>query len=121
MQALEALFYLAIVTRVRYDVAIRVGIECSQSHINTHGFASRHVLQVSFCLHSKLQVVAISTPHQAYPLDLLAGKGFDIARANEPKATNPTAIREGDMLAIRFQLPSCGFVLDAASGMLKLG
>ena len=70
-----------------------------------------------------LTVVAVRSAKQAHALDLLHWKGFDLLLVvpDEPEPTDATAIREGDVLAVRFQLPARLLVLDGAVVMLETG
>ena len=123
MQAFELLFGFAIMTGVVYCVAIGIRVEAFQSHINTDHAASRKVFKLALGLNGELAIVAISPMDNSYALDLFDGKGCNLLFlvAHKPHPSDPTAIGEGDVLAIRVKLPSRLFVLDTPVIMLELG
>src|SRR2546421_6885311 len=71
----------------------------------------------------ELAVVAIGAAHDAHPLDLFDGEGFDLLFVvpNEPEGADGASVREGDVLAVRFQFPARLLVLDGAVVMLEAG
>ena len=123
MQGLELLLGLAQIARILDGVAVRIGAVGTDAYINAFLFACGDMLNYPVSLDGKLHVVAISTSHDANPLDLLRGEGFNVlfGIADQAKATNPTAIGEGDVFAIRFQLPSLYLIFYTAVIMLESG
>src|SRR5579885_1345198 len=113
MQPLELPFSLAQKARIGNHVSIGVRVELLESHIDAHLCACRDMFHLAFCLHDKLDVVAISPLEDAYSFDLLDGKrGYILLFGSyQTQATNATAIGERDMLAIRIKFPSGDFVL----------
>lgn len=106
VQPLQALFRFVQIAGVSNGSAFRVGIVGFQSDINANGAVDGLMVYLALCLHCKLAVVAISPLDQPDPFDLLKGKRFNRARANQPDSSNADAISECDTLAIRFQLPA---------------
>ena len=103
MQAFQLLLRFAILTRVVYRLALRVGIVSFESHINSYLLSSRLVNDDTFCLHSELQIVAVSPMHNPDLLDLFGRECCNLLLrvAYQPQATNTAPIGEGDMLPIR--------------------
>src|SRR6266700_3420448 len=81
------------------------------------------MLYGTLCLDSELYIIAISTVDNPDPFDLLGRKGCDLLLriSNQAQPTNPTAIGEGDVLAIRLKLPTRLFVFQRTVIMLKFG
>src|SRR5215471_14149618 len=79
------------------------------------------MLDAPLYLEGKLRVVAICSAYQPDSLDLLAGEGGQIARADEPHPPNATAVGEGETLALPVQLPSRLLVLHRAAVALVAG
>ena len=79
------------------------------------------MLDAPLHLEDELSIVAIRPPQQPHPLDLLAGEGRQIPRADEPYLPNATAIGEGEALALCVELPSRLLVLDRAAIALEAG
>src|SRR5215472_11282199 len=74
----------------------------------------------SLCLDGKLHIIPIGPFHQPNPLDLALGEGFDAALlADQHAPANAHAISEGEMLAVRLQLPTRRFVLHRAVILLE--
>ena len=78
MKPLQSLLSEAQVTWVLDGVSLGVGIEGFQAHINAHLFARRDVFDHTTCFDTELDIVAVSTTHHAYALDLLDGEGFNV-------------------------------------------
>jgi hypothetical protein len=72
------------------------------------------MLDLTGSFNPELAVVAISAAHEAHPLDLLGGEGFDLLLLvpNEPEGADGASVREGEVLAVRFQFPARLFILD---------
>src|SRR5205814_598269 len=82
-----------------------------------------NVFDFALGLDTELAIVAISTPYDANPLDILDGKRFNalFLISNQTQSPNPTAIGEGDVFAIIIKLPSSLFVFYGSIVVLKLG
>src|SRR3989442_11610669 len=80
------------------------------------------MLYCAFGLYPKLAIVAIGTMHNPDALDLLGGEGFNVLLlvAYQAQAANATPIGEGDVFAIRFNLPARMLVFHAPIVMLEL-
>ena len=113
MQAVEMLFGLPIMPGVVYGVAIGIRVEAFESHINPDHAARRQVCNLALGQHGELAIVAIGPLDNADALDLFKGKGGNLLLlvAHQPQASDPTAIGEGEVLAIGVQLPARRFVL----------
>jgi hypothetical protein len=105
-----------------YGVPIGVGEEGLETHINSDLFPCRDMFYLAISFDSKLDVVTISTSHEAHPFDLCGGEGYNllIRIANKTQTANPTAIGEGDVFSVSIQLPSSDFVFHASVIVLKL-
>src|SRR5258708_29639979 len=70
-----------------------------------------------------MEVGGVGWGHGGHALDLFGGEGLNrlLGITDERKATNATAIREGDVPAIWFHLPARLLVLDTSVIVLKLG
>jgi len=81
------------------------------------------MLYLTLSLYRKLDIVAIGTMHNAYALDLLAGKGFNVLLwiAHQTQSTDATTISERDVFPLRLQLPAGLLVLNGAVIVLKEG
>lgn len=123
MQALEPLFALAEVAWIDNRIALAVGQEHGEAHVNANLAAGVHMLDLALYLDDKLNVVAVGPTDETYPLDLLEGEGGDLLTriAHKAEATDATTIREGDMPAIRLQLPARLLVLSTPVVMLEGG
>src|SRR6266446_8839768 len=123
MEPLELLFGLPQKARIGDFDSLRVGIECLESHVNANLFASGLMDDLPSRLHTELDEIAIGTPHDADPFDLLLWESFDLLFliADEPQTSNAAAVREGDVASIGTQLPARDFVLDGPIIVLKLG
>src|SRR5438128_8266247 len=110
-------------TRVLFRVAFRVRVVGFESHINSYLFVSRDMLYLAFGFHGKLHIVAISTLHNAYALDLFGGKSGNtlLGIADETKPPNATPVSESDVPAVWLQLPTSLLVFNRAIIMLKPG
>ena len=75
------------------------------------------MLYLAFGLDSKLTIVAISTMDNPDALNLLDGEGFDLLFL----VPNRASVCEGDVLAVRFQLPARLFILHGAVVVLEAG
>ena len=104
-------------------MALAVGEERVQTHIDPDLFASGNMLDAAVCLYSKLDVVAVRPPYNPHPLDLLDGERCNLLLlvADQPHGPDATAVREGEVLAVRLQLPARLLVLHAAVIMLEVG
>lgn len=93
-----------------------------QAHIDPDLCPALDVLHLTHDLDGKLHVVSVCTAHDAYPLDRVAWIGDDALFfvANQTEPAYSTTIREGDMLAIRIELPARAFILYRAVVPLKL-
>src|SRR6266702_7179652 len=111
LQALQLLFDFAILTGVVYGVAIRVRIVGFQSYINSYLLPCRLMHDGTLCLDPKLHIIAISPMYDAYSLDLIKRecRNLLLRVAYQPQTSNITPIGEGDVLPVRFQLPTCCF------------
>ncbi len=116
MERLQAFFGFPEMTRVGYGIAITISQELLQAHVDTCLLAGREVVTVPLGSNGKLAIVAIRPPHEPDPGDLLRGNLCNplLLAAHEPKPADPTAISEGDVLAVRLHLPARLFVLDTA-------
>ena len=119
MQTLQALFCFAEIARVGNRVAVTVGVEGFQAHINADLLTGRLMGQSSLCLDGKLHVVAIGTLHQSDALDLFERERFNGARPDQSERAHARAIGEGQTFAVRLQFPTRGFVLDTAIVFLE--
>ena len=122
-QPLHFLLSFTVVPWVVNGVSLGVGQEALESHICTQLRARWNVFNFALGLDAKLAIVAISMSHNTHPLDGFHGKGLDMLLlvANQAETANPTAIGEGDMLAIIVKLPASLLVLNRAVIVLKLG
>src|SRR5712691_1918458 len=109
-------------TRVLNRLALGVRIVGFQSDINADLPTRRNMFNLSLSLNSKLTIVAIRTMDNADSFDVPGGKGANrlLGIAHQSQASNTTAIGEGDVLAIRLQLPTCLLVFNRAVIMLEL-
>jgi hypothetical protein len=98
--------------RVLDGVAVRVGVEVVQSNVQTERLLSRFPFLRSFYVQNKLNIVAIGTTHNAYPIDLIKLIKVQISSPFELKASSPKLIGERDGLAIFRQLPACDLELN---------
>ena len=121
MQLLQALFRFPEMTGVGDRVPFAIGQEYGETHIDASNLAGRNMVHTPLCIHGKLTIVAIRTPDEPYPLDLLRGKVFNALPvvADQSQAANATAIGEADMLAIQLYLPAGLLILDRPIIMLK--
>src|SRR5579884_4280646 len=89
-------------------ITFRCGEKVLETQINAHLLARADVFNMPLSFYSKLAVVAIGTPHDAYPLDKLDGIFlYPLSLvAHQPERANATAIGKGEVLAIRFQSPA---------------
>src|SRR5215469_13474881 len=78
------------------------------------------------CLDGNLDIIAVCPLYQANPFYLAEREGGKRARflaagvgSNQAQRANAHTIREGEMEAIRLQLPARGLVLDRAIIMLE--
>ncbi len=94
-------------TGVRDRVPFAIGQELFLAHIDTRLLASREMLNAPLGIYSKLAIVAIDPFDEANALDLLRMVFLDAlpSVADQAQAANATAIREGDVPAVRLQLP----------------
>src|SRR5215469_2567919 len=83
----------------------------------------RGMLNPALSLNGKLSIVAIRPLHNTHPFDLFKREGFNrlLFVAHQTQTPNATAIREGDVLAIRGELPTGGFVFHRTVIMLEAG
>jgi hypothetical protein len=107
--------------------ASRVGVEGLQSHINANLPISGLMIYLAVHFDGKLDVVPIRPFDQPDSFDLPnreGGKGACILplgiRTNQAERANVHPIREGELGAIRFQLPARILVFDRAVIVLKL-
>ncbi len=123
MEPFELLLPSAIVTRVGKRIPVRVGVVGQQAQVNADRRVGGNVLDLAGSLNRELAVVAIGAAHDAHPLDLLGGEGFDLLLLvpYEPEGADGASVREGDVLAVRFQFPARLFILDGAVVMLEAG
>src|SRR5579883_1619828 len=119
LQPFELLLCLAIIAGIGYRVALTIGIEGVQPHINPRLFAGGNMLNLAGGSDTELAVVAIRATNEPHPLDLLHGKGLDSAGANQAQAPDAQAIGEGDVLSVRFEFPARHLVFDASAIMLE--
>ncbi len=119
LQAFEPLFCFPEIARIGNRVAVRVGVECLQAHINAERLVGGLVLYLPVCLNGKLHIVAIRTLDQPHALDLLDGERFNAACADQAYTADTQAIREDEALAIWFQLPARSLVLHTAIVLLE--
>ena len=123
MEPLEFLLCLAVVAWVIQGMAVRIGIVGTQPQVNTDRPPRRLMLDGALSLDRELAVVAIRSAHEAHPLDLVDGEGFDplLLVPDQPERADAAAVREGDVLAVRRELPARLLVLDGAVVMLEAG
>jgi hypothetical protein len=79
------------------------------------------MLDAPLHLEDELGIVAICPPEQSHPLDLLARKRRQLARADEPDSPNAAAVGEGEALPLSVQLPPRLLVLHRAATALEAG
>src|SRR5437667_11486144 len=105
MKPLQLLFGFAIVPRVLYGMLLGVRVVGFESDINPYLLASRNMFDHTLCFDSELHIIAISTMHDTYSLDLLCREVCNplLGIANQPQTSNATSIGEGDMFPIRLQ------------------
>ena len=63
-------------------------------------------------------IVAVGAAHDPHPLDLAGGEGLDglLLLSDKPNGADAAAIREGDVLAVRFELqPVCLYSTERLS------
>ena len=110
METFELRLGFAIVAWVLNLLAVRVGVEDFQPHIDANHAARFNVFAFTLRLDTELDIVAIGAPHDANPLDLLDWEGFDVLSwvADQTQATTKG---EGDLASIRFELPPSWFIL----------
>ena len=123
MEPLEFLLGLAVVAWVIEGVAFRIGIVGTQPQVDTDRPTRRLMLDGALGLDRELAVVAIGAAHQAHPLDLFDGEGFDplLPVPDQPERADADPVREGDLLAVGRELPARLLVLDGAVVMLEAG
>jgi hypothetical protein len=123
LEASKLLLGLSVVSGVLNRLASRVGQVGFESNINTKLFARWDVFDFAFGINAELSIVAICTPDNANPLNLLNGKLLDtlIGIANQFEATYFMTIGEGDMTTTIVKLPTRRFVLDTPVVPLKFG
>jgi hypothetical protein len=100
---------------------LRIGVVRRQPNIDADHAAGGHMLDTALRLKNHLSVVTIGAADEPHTLDLVAGEGGQVACADQFHLSNATAIREGEMTSIRFELPTGGLVLDRSAVMLKVG
>jgi hypothetical protein len=108
LESFQFVLSTAVVSGVLNRVSLRVRQQAFEPDIYTQLFPRWDMLDFAFSLDSKLDIVAISTTKNTYPFDVFHWEGFDVLFfvANQAKATNPAAIGEDDVFAIRLQFPS---------------
>ena len=106
MQAFELLLSSAIVAWVLNRVAVGVGQESLEAHINAHFFPAGNMCDDACSLDAELHIIAIGSPHETNALDVLDGEGGNLLFlvTNQTQATNATAIGEHKVFAIRVKL-----------------
>ncbi len=78
LESFESLFSFAVVSWVRYRVALGVGQEGFESHIDAN-FSSRwNVFDFALSLDAKLDIVPIGASDNVNPLDVFDGEGFNV-------------------------------------------
>src|SRR5205807_853716 len=73
-------------------------------------------------LYPELAIIPIGTVDNPHSLDVFGGEGGNLLLliAYQPQAPYPTPVGEGDVLAVRFDLPSCLLIFYASIIMLEL-
>jgi hypothetical protein len=122
VQPLEPFLPFAIIAWVLTRLSGRVSIVGAQPQVDADRLARWFVDNLALRLDPELAVVAVRAAHDAYPFDLRERESFDPLPlvAYEPERADAAAVREGDVLAIRLQLPPGLLVLDGAVVVLEL-
>src|SRR5437660_7964808 len=122
LESFESRLCFAIVPGIGDGISLGVGQETLEPDINPQLLPGWNMLDFALGINAELAVVAICTPNDTNTLDQLDREFLDalIGIANQFQASNPTAIREGDMTTMRIKLPTRGLVFYAPVVVLKL-
>ena len=110
--ALEPRLGQADEARVGHRLALRVGEIRRNAPVDPCHRACGDMLAAPLHLEDELSRVAICSPHQSHPRDLLTGEGGQLPRADEPYLPAAAAVAERETLALPVELPAGLLVLD---------
>jgi hypothetical protein len=111
-KTLESFLGLSQMTGVLDCLTVRIGVEVSQSNIQSKSLTRWLSLLYPFLVKAKLNVVPISSTNNTHSLNLLQLVEVQVTSSPHLEASCFKAIGEGDGSPIERELPTCGFVLN---------